>query len=388
MGHLIKLTSAMLSAMLLAGCGSDSDSNRPPVEPPVEPPIEQPLPEYDFSAVDSRFQQFLNENEVFDGISYTLVDRDMGAIHEAAQGDHTLDIVVMLASTSKVPSVSLLMALNDDDNLDYDVQAPIEQYLPWDGVYGDRTTEQLVSNTSGIPGLGALGDYGAHICQLLSTGTLLGCAETLYTVELEGTQPAGSVFDYGGTQWQLSGAVAETVSGSSWRQAWDEYIAGPCDLEVFQYGNMWTVLGKWTGNPDSLLGLDNPQVEGGAITNMQDYGKLLLMHLNGGVCGDNRVMDEESVSFMQIDRGGEHGSPYGMGWWIQTPEDGSAPTVFYDPGLFGAISWIDIERGIGGYVAIDDYSNTASGDPINLVLSEIIDLVAAEVDRAREEAGL
>ena len=74
----------------------------------------------------------------------------------------------MLASTSKMPAVSLLMALHDDESLDYDVETTIDTYLPWDGVYGDRTTVDLVSNTSGIPGLAALGDYGPHVCQFTS----------------------------------------------------------------------------------------------------------------------------------------------------------------------------------------------------------------------------
>ena len=34
-----------------------------------------------------------------------------------------------------------------------------------DGVYGDRIPSELVSNTSGIPGLDSLLLYGAHLCQ-------------------------------------------------------------------------------------------------------------------------------------------------------------------------------------------------------------------------------
>ncbi len=364
-----------LAALALGACSDGSDTPAPPVEV---------LPAYDFSAVDERFQQFLDDSTVFDGISVTLVDQQQGTVHEAAFGDHTLDTVVLLASTSKVPVVMLLMALNDDPDLNFSVEAPIADYLPWEGVYGDRTVAQLVSNTSGIPGLGSLGVYGAHLCQYAPAGTLEACARTIYSTELEGTVPAGSTFDYGGSQWQLAGAVAEQVSNSTWRQVFDAYIAEPCDLEVFQFGNMWSNLAAWTGSPDSLQGLDNPNIEGGAISSLQDYAKLLLMHLNGGRCGDNRVMSEDSVAFMQVDRGGAFGVPYGMGWWIVAPEAaGETPTVFYDPGAFGAVSWIDIERKIGGYVAIDDYTRRDSGAPVNLVLSEIIPLVAQAVDEAR-----
>tara|TARA_R100000005_G_scaffold89631_1_gene60336 strand:- start:43606 stop:44232 length:627 start_codon:yes stop_codon:yes gene_type:complete len=177
----------------------------------------------------------------------------------------------------------LLMALNDDPESNFSVNEPVARYLPWEGVYGDRTVTQLLSNTSGIPGLGSVAP--------------------------------GTRFDYGGSQWQLAGAVAAQVSNSTWRQAFDAYVAEPCDLEVFQFGNMWSNLETWTGSPDSLQGLDNPNIEGGAISSLQDYAKILLMHLNGGLCGDNSVMSEDSVAFMQVDRGGEFGVPNGMGWW-------------------------------------------------------------------------
>jgi CubicO group peptidase (beta-lactamase class C family) len=285
-----------------------------------------------------------------------------------------------------MPAVSLLMALHDDASLDYDVAATIDNYLPWDGIYGDRTTVDLVSNTSGIPGLSALGNYGAHVCQFASDITLQECAETLYTVEVPGTVAPGTRFSYGGTQWHLSGAVAENVTNSTWGQAFDEYIAQPCELEVFEYGNMWTLLGEWNGSPDSLRGQQNAHIEGGAITNLQDYAKILLMHLHGGRCGNTQVMAEESVAFMQENRAGTLGTDYGMGWWL-LPGDEENNAIVYDPGAFGAISWLDMERGIGGYVAIDDYTRTAPAAVFAEVLNKIIPLQQQAVDEARAAVG-
>ncbi len=134
----------------------------------------------------------------------------------------------MLASTSKMPAVYLLMALHDDVALDYDRSA--YRHLPAlrDSVYGDRTTVDLVSNTSGIPGLAGLADYGPHLCQFMSNVTLEECADSPYTVEVPGSIPPGTQFSYGGTQWQLSGAIAQHVTNSTWGQAFDQYIAQPC----------------------------------------------------------------------------------------------------------------------------------------------------------------
>lgn len=359
--------------LLLTACSDGSDAPAVNTVPPVN---------YDFSVVNAAFQQFLDDSAVFDGISVTLVETEEGTVHEAAFGDHDLDIVVMLASTSKVPTVTLLMALSDDEALDYDVETPIGNYLPWDGLYGDRTTVDLVSNTSGIIGLAGLGTYGAALCQFQFSFILENCAEILYTTEATGTRPAGSIFSYGGTQWQLSGAVAQQVSNSNWAQLFDEYIGQPCELEVFKYGNPWLNLGSFDGSPDSLIGLTNPHMEGGAISNMRDYAKLLLLHLRGGRCGDTQVLSEESVAFMQVNRSGDIGPDYGMGWWINYGEAGES-NIYYDPGAFGAISWLDMDRGIGGYVAIDDYFGSSSGDVLGLVLGTIIPLQQQAVDDAR-----
>jgi CubicO group peptidase (beta-lactamase class C family) len=360
--------------LILTACSNGSDNQA----------ATQPV--YNFAALDARFQQFLDESDAFEGISVVLVDAQQGSVHEAAFGDHTLDTVVILASTSKMPSVSLLMALHDDEALDFDIEATIDNYLPWEGVYGDRTTAQLVSNTSGIPGLAELGVYGAHLCQFSSTTTLDQCGRILYSVELEGSVPPGTAFSYGGSQWQLSGAVAEHVANSTWVQAFDKYIAQPCDLEVFTYGNMWLIQDEWNGSPDSLRGQQNAHIEGGAITNLQDYAKILLMHLHGGRCGDTQVMSRESVELMQRDRTAEFGTNYGLSWWIAPGGEGES-TVVYDPGAFGSISWLDMERGIGGYVAIDDYDSGASRDVHAFVREHIIPMQQQAVDKARAEVG-
>ncbi len=374
------VTACLLSACAGGGGGSNNNS------------VVNQVAEYDFKAVEAALQEFLTENGRFDGITITLVDREQGTVYEGAFGDHSLDIVVQLASASKMPSVSLLMALDGDESLNFDISAPIDNYLPWDGVYGDRTTEQLVSNTSGIPGLErGFADYGPHECQFSIDANLLECAETLYTVLVPGTVPPATQFDYGGSQWQLAGAVAETVTNSTWNQAFAKYIGEPCGLDVFTYGNMTFDIDGWTGHPDSLAGQQNAHVEGGAISNMQDYAKLLLMHLRGGRCGDNQILSQQAIDAMQADRAGPlggtgAGTGYGMGWWIWY---GTATNneVVYDPGTFGAISWLDMERGIGGYVGVDDYDRPASNAVTTLVLGTIIPTQQAAVDAARSAAA-
>ena len=118
----------------------------------------------DFSTADRRFETFLEENVTFDGISYVLVDAS-GVIHKRTFGDHFDDLVTMIASTSKVPAVMTLLALEEDTRSEFRMDKPIGDVFPISGVYANRTPAQLVSNTSGIPGLGSLFLYGPHLCQ-------------------------------------------------------------------------------------------------------------------------------------------------------------------------------------------------------------------------------
>ena len=378
----------------LAGCGGGGGGSNPTPPPVVvDPPPPAPTAP-DFSEVDASFQAFIDERTDFDGISYVLVDAD-GIIHQEVFGDHTDDTVVLLASTSKVPAVMTLMALQEDANVDFSMSEPVSTYLAYDGPYADRTVEQMVSNTSGIPGLRLLAGYGSatgptiedfnHLCQFSAQAffNFEACGQTLVQNELPTTQPAGSVYDYGGSQWQIAGVTASTVANATWNQLVDQYLVTPCGLEVFTFGNPWESPTSFTGSVDTLAGTSNPNVEGGAITNMADYAKLLQVHLNGGLCGDTQVLSEDSIASMQTDRGGVvsiNATPYGMGWWIQE----TLPGVFTDPGAFGAVSFIDINRGIGGYMAIDGYGDEAdSGAPPSFFIAQAIPAIQAAWDAAQ-----
>ena len=369
---------SLLALVSACGGGGSGSTPTPPDQdvgtappPPVTP---------DFSEVDATFQSFIDESLIFDGISYVVVDAE-GTLHTGTFGDHTENTVVMLASTSKVPAVMTLMALEEDPASTFSMSQPIGEVLPFDGVYADRTPAQLVSNTSGIPGLRQLGLYGPHLCQFSFEESIEfeACGQILLSVPLPDSHAAGSIFDYGGSQWQLAGVTAAVSANATWNQLVDQYLATPCELEVFTFGNMWENLLLWDGTPSSLRGQSNPNIEGGAITNLADYAKLLQAHLNGGYCGETQILSEAALAEMRVDRGGvvaEDPVPYGMGWWINTDN----PGIYDDPGAFGSVSFLDIERGFGGYVAIDDYTRVDADAPASLVRRNIIPLLQSAFD--------
>lgn len=385
MNKFSKFTSALvlIPSFLLGAC-SDNSSNAKAVVGPVMP---------DFTAADTWLEDFVAAQELFPGGSMVIVDKKQGTIHKSAFGNQTEDSVVLLASTSKVPTVMLLMALDEDDaNVDFDIQQPIANYLPWLGVWDPAiTTEHLVSNRSGIPGLQYQftrpNDYAPHICQYAPIGNLQECAETLFTTPLPAlpTTPPNSAFDYGGSQWQLSGGVAELVGGGTWGQLWNQYIAEPCELELAQYGNNLSTPATWGGSPDSLIGLENPNMEGGMISNLNDYARIISLHLNDGACGDKQVLTPEGVVFMREERTKAEGEDwgYGMGWWIIPPQEGGSIYLYVDPGFYGSISWIDVEREYGGVVFFEEYSGTSGSVGSQAVISQLIPIIEEALDAVR-----
>lgn len=171
------------------------------------------------------------------------------------------------------------------------------------------------------------------------------------------------------------------VGGATWNQLWDQYIAEPCGLEVARYGNNLASAPSWDGNPGSLAGLDNPNMEGGMMSNLDDYAKLISLHLNDGACGDQQVLSPAAVAFMRKDRTPAEG--YGMGWWIGAPNAEGKIYLYDDPGFYGSISWIDVERGYGGVVFFEEYTGAAGRIGSGGVSSQLIPIIEEAFDAVR-----
>ncbi len=357
----------------------------------------------DFGQFDQQVESFLTSHAL-DGASAVIVHKDQGIVHNRGYGAFAADRVYLIASSSKILSVGILMRLVDQGLLDID--APISNYLGmWGSHKTDITVAQLVSNSSGLVGLADEPTYMPYICQFVFSDTLQNCAMTIYTADDQADRiTPDTEFHYGGGQWQLAGGIAEVVSGKSWAQLVHETYRYPCNAPSIGYANHFAVGYDDSGDnaggtgseeesstiyPDffqadiaNLPATENPSIEGGGHTNALDYGKVLLMHLRGGSCDDNRVLSEASVARMQQDRiglvyGGSTTSTklegYGMGWWI----DRDFPGVVADGGMYGAIPWLDVSREYGALILME--ADMTLG-------SELMDAVKPIVDAAFDAA--
>ncbi|MFT6145971.1 MAG: CubicO group peptidase (beta-lactamase class C family) [Myxococcota bacterium] len=305
-------------------------------------------------------------------------------IHQRGYGSFDEDRVMLLASSSKMITAGVLIHLSDAGLLDLD--APITDVLSdWGQHKEDITTAQLLSNSSGMPGLGDGAFYGPYLCQFVAAGSLASCAEAIYgAVDGAESIPPDTRFRYGGAQWQLAGGIAEVASGQSWEDLINDIYSEPCGLENTGYTNHFGRAAAtdafgypafMQGDVNDLPESDNPNMEGGGYSTASDYAKLLMMHLNDGMCGETQVLSAEGASRSRTDRigptyDGTTGAPgiqgYGMGWWIDTDRSGWA----IDGGAYGAMPWIDTETGYAVILLLE--SNNQTGNRLQQAVQDIV----------------
>ena len=373
--------------MSLPGCGSDSTRATRPEDAGASPP------KFDFTEYDAAISAFLADHGI-KGASGVVVHKDYGQIHVQGYGEYAADRLYLVASSSKVVSVGVLMRLADEGKIDID--APIGQYLSTWGAGGkpDLEVAQLLSNSSGLVGLIDDPTYAPYLCQYIDSGTLSDCAKAIYTAnDSDRRKPPDTSFHYGGGQWQLAGGIAEVVSGEKWADLVKETYAAPCDAPSLGYTNQYAKAAQSTSggvaaalsypaffqaDVANLPQTGNPSIEGGLYTTAEDYGKILLMHLRGGICDGGRVLSGAAVDRMRVDRilekynGSTSGTAgaatmsdagssmalagYGLGWWIDRVHAG----VFADPGAYGAFPWLDLPRGYAAFIVIETDAGTGA----------------------------
>ncbi len=351
--------------------------------------VTAPSRTYDFAALAPIVSAFVDEHDL-NGAALVVVEPGDGIVYEEYWGEFTADRASFVASASKMVTAGVLMHLADAGLLD--PEQPIAEYVPWAAGHNtDVSVADMLSNSSGLVGLGPDPGYAPYICQFLPGTELEACAETIWTTPDDDADvvPPRTEYRYGGAQWQIAGAVAETVSGKPWAELLDEVYIEPCGVESMGYNNHWTTLGsggfgypaEYDGDPSVLTPTENPHMEGGLYITPTDYAELLLMDLRGGRCGDTQVLSSEALDALHADRiGAEYdgstqtGSGYGLGWWVA--RDGSYRIT--DPGAYGALPWLDLDGGFGAYLVIEADATLGA-----ILASQLFDPVEAAITAAR-----
>lgn len=285
-----------------------------------------------WEAVSARLQAAVDGGEV-DGAGLVAVSAAQ-TLYLRAFGRYGVDSVDLIASATKQPSACTLMALVDDGAVALD--DPVSRYLPeFGGAKAAITLRQCLSHTSGLPAMAP---------ELADDTITLAEAVRRYA-RLPLVAAPGTRFVYGGVSYAVAGRMAEVASGMSWAALFAQRIAGPLGMATFDYG-----------------ATPNPRIGGGAACSLLDYAPFLQLHLNGGASGGAQVLSAGAVAEMQRPQlppgvttngvAGKREFGYGLGWWFDALDAAGNPVQFSDPGLFGAIPWLDPGRGYGAFLLV------------------------------------
>jgi CubicO group peptidase (beta-lactamase class C family) len=205
---------------------------------------------------------------------------------------------------------------------------------------------QILSFTSGQGSLRGLVDVRQD-----PRMTLADSAGQIAQIPLQ--DPPGTVFKYGSPALQVAGALVEQATGQAWAQLFQERIAGPLSMTHTTWANpLWPNV-----PPDKIR---NPNLQGGAITTADDYGRFLTMLASDGLYQGRRILSARSVSEMEHVQtrglpmgfepqgGAEQGLQYALGNWCGGVAENGDCTLVASPGALGTYPWIDRTNGLYG----------------------------------------
>ena len=270
----------------------------------------------DLAAIERRVREHVDAGHVV-GLSLAVVEGD-AVVHAAGYGRTSVedegvpvtpDTLFDLGSISKTFVAALVMRLVEAGKLDLDrpVEGYVEGFAFDDRAWGPRVTlRHLLSHTAGLPGAGK--DWGPGDPDALRDFMREQLAHYRFFA------PPGLIHHYSNTAICLAGAVAEAVTGRTYRELVQAEVFDPLGMERTTFdrtiamtrrlalpheededGRVRT-LHRWTdnraGEPSSF-----------AIGSALDLANLGRMHLNRGRVGAERYLSEESVETMHRQHG-------------------------------------------------------------------------------------
>ncbi len=258
---------------------------------------------------------------------------------EAHTDDFTSATRQMVASCSKWYSAALVMTFVDEGKLK--LTDTVGKFLPVLSQHGrgNITISQCLSHMTGIkaPGL------KESLAEMRNINSMDEAMNEIASYPMEG-EP-GKIFRYSNTGLQIAGAVIEKISRKSFETLFAERIAQPLEMKHTDFGKGKVALPA-----------------GGALSTPDDYLNFLIMILNKGMFNGKRVLSENSVAEMQVNRvskevtvayspaeAGNFG--YGFGEWVmETSTVNNVSRTVTSPGLFGSFPWVDNEKKYAGFL--------------------------------------
>jgi CubicO group peptidase (beta-lactamase class C family) len=241
------------------------------------------------------------------------------------------DDLFHLGSNTKAMTATMLGALVEDGVLSWDTT--LAEVFPElaEGMHADFRTvtlRQLLAHRAGLPDDRAADADVATIAVTNDTPTEQRVALLRIRTAVAPTVPPGSQYIYANAGYNIAAAMAEKLTGQTYRALMDEHVFGPLGMAAVGFGapgsadvvdQPWghaIVGGRLISIPPGPEA-DNPPVaepSGGAHSGLADWAKFAAAHLRGAA-GKDGVVTAATFADLQTPAEGED---YVGGWVVET----------------------------------------------------------------------
>lgn len=286
----------------------------------------------------------------------------------------------LLASLSKSMTAVAVMQLVEQGLVELD--APIQQYLPWFMPDTPITVRQLLNQTSGLDEL-----HGYE--RNLDPGGADGLARSIRELaKTDLNRSPGTAFEYSNSNADTLGLLIETVSGRSYGEFMAANLFAPLNmngastsLEAARVAGMSQAYYPFFGRQTSLDAImpysEATQPSAGIIAGAEDMARYLLMHLNDGRLDDAQLLSPAGVATLHkpaVITNPQAGVSYAMGWAVWPFPEASPPGVEPLTALSHGGDWLghntmmviipERELGVFTFMSGGDSANDAALDNV------------------------
>ncbi len=235
----------------------------------------------------------------------------------------------LLASLSKPVTAVAVMQLAEAGQIELD--APIQQYLPWLLPGTPITVRQLLHQTSGLD---ETQGYRRNL-EPDGSGALAASIRQLADTELN--NPPGTTFEYSNSNYDILGLLIETVTGQSYGDYIQTNIFSPLEmsrsftsLESARAAGMssafYPFFGRQTSFDDWLPYTRAVQPSAGLIGSAEDMAHFVLAQLQNGRYHTTQLLSPTGMAALHTpDPATGPGAQYAMGWAVWPFDDAALP---------------------------------------------------------------
>ncbi|MED4752779.1 serine hydrolase domain-containing protein [Brevibacillus choshinensis] len=277
----------------------------------------------------------------------------------------------VIGSTSKSFTALAVMQLVEEGKID--LNAPILRYLPWFEVANKEASmkilvKDLLYQTSGFS------THDGVVGIVKGNMSIEEYIRSLKSTSL--ADPVGSRFQYSNVNYNILGAIVETVSGEPFPQYMSNHIFKPLDMNhSYASTDEAEQQSKATGYqpvfgfmvPTQQLNHQATVASGYLLSSAEDMSKYVIAQMNGGSFDNKSILSEKGIE--QLHRPSAsmgNGASYAMGWTVKND------VIFHDGKTENTYSFMVINGDYGIVLLTNAQDSLVSYDSVIMGIHGIL----------------